>query len=167
MIQAREYINDTQQTIVNYCDFSWRWNYDHFKRTVMDNKCDGCVISYKGFHPHLLGPNLYASMLCDENEWMKEIREKYSFTKDKMNSYQSSGTYYFKNGSIIKKYFQKLIDNGLVTNGEYYVSLVFNKLKEAGLNVYIYNIPYFLQWGTPEDLEEYLYWSDYFLHDKK
>ena len=89
------------------------------------------------------------------------------FSKNKMDCYQSSGTYYFNNGSIIKIYFQKLIDNGLVINGEYYVSLVFNKLKEAGLDVYIYNIPYFLQWGTPEDLEEYLYWSDYFLHDKK
>ena len=63
-------------TIVNYCDFSWRWNYKDFEDTVLNNQCDGCVISYKGFHPHLIGENLYASM-SHRNNWMEEIQEKY------------------------------------------------------------------------------------------
>ncbi len=165
VLQAKEFINNDQPTIVNYCDFSWRWDYKHFKKTVMDNKCDGCVVSYRGFHPNLLGPNLYASMRDSGNGWMEEIREKYSFTENKMESYQSSGTYYFKDGHIVKKYFQELISQKTDCNGEYYVSLVYSKLKEEGLKVFIYEIPFFLQWGTPEDLEEYLYWSGYLLKE--
>lgn len=165
VMQISEFINNEEPTIVNYCDFSWRWNYEDFKKTVKENNCDGCVVSYKGFHPHLLHPNLYASMREKDN-WMIEIREKHSFTENKMDCYQSSGTYYFKNGAIVKKYFQALMDNQVELNGEYYVSLVYNELKKDNLNIYIYEIPYMLQWGTPDDLEEYMYWSEYFLNKK-
>ena len=47
--QAFNSIDMAIPTIVNYCDFSWRWDYKDFKDTVLNNKCDGCVIPYKGF----------------------------------------------------------------------------------------------------------------------
>ena len=44
-------------------------------------------------------------------------------------------------------------------NGEFYMSLPFNYLVEDGLKVWCPDIVnYFCQWGTPEDLEEYLFW---------
>ena len=45
--------------------------------------------------------------------------------------------------------------------------MVYNGLVNDGLKVYVYQIPFFLQWGTPDDLEEYLYWSDYFLDNNQ
>lgn len=164
--QAYDYIKDDMPTIVNYCDFSWRWDYESFKKKVVNNKCDGSVIAYKDFHPHLLYENFYASV-SENKRWMKEIREKFSFTKNKMDCFQSSGTYYFKNGHYVKKYFQLALTNGVTTNKEYYVSMVYNGLVNDGLKVYVYQIPFFLQWGTPDDLEEYLYWSDYFLDNNQ
>lgn len=160
-LQAQYLIKDDEAYIVNYCDFNWQWDYQNFKNTVYQNHCDGCVVSYKGFHPHLLGPNLYASMK-DDNKWMIEIKEKHSFTPNKMDCYQSSGTYYFSKGSFVKKYFQQLVDKNIDLNGEYYISLVYNELVLDKLKIYIYDIPYFLQWGTPEDLKEYQYWSEIF-----
>ena len=32
--------------------------------------------------------------------------------------------------------------------------------------VKIYDIPYFLQWGTPQDLQEYIYWQEVFFRKK-
>ena len=52
------------------------------------------------------------------------IREKQPFTDDKMSEFASTGTYYFKKGSYVKKYFKQLIDEDFNINGEYYVSLV-------------------------------------------
>lgn len=165
-LQASHLIQDDEAYVVNYCDFSWRWDYNDFKKMMLDTRCDGSVISYKGFHPHLLGPNTYASMRATPDHRMIEIREKYSFTPNKMDCYQSSGTYYFSKGSYIKKYFRQLMNKKIDLNGEYYVSLVYNELKTDGLDIFIYEIPYFLQWGTPADLKEYLYWSNYFLHQR-
>jgi hypothetical protein len=92
---------------------------------------------------------------------MEEIREKHSFTADKGQSPQSPGTYYFKDGRTMKKYFRRMIDEGLSLNGEYYASLVYNLLKRDGLDVLIYDrIPHFCQWGTPKDLREYEFWTE-------
>ena len=44
-------------------------------------------------------------------------------------------------------------------NGEYYASLPFNYLVKDNLKVWCpNNATHFCQWGTPEDLEEYLFW---------
>ena len=161
-LKAARFIDDTKPTIVNYCDFSMAWNYAGFKKFVKTYDLDGCIVCYKGFHPHLLGPNLYASVRTDTKNNFLEIKEKYSFTEKKMDSWQSCGTYYFKSGRIMKKYFEKLIKEGVDLNGEYYVSLVYNLMHQDGLKIKVFPIDYFCQWGTPEDLAAYKYWSSIF-----
>lgn len=164
VMQAKEYIHDDSPVIVNYCDFNMGWNYKSFKSFVSNNDLDGCIVCYKGFHPHLLGPNLYASVKTDKENNFLEIREKYSFTPNKMDCWQSCGTYYFKNGKIVKEFFEKTITNNININGEYYVSLVYNLMNSEGLKIKVFPIEYFCQWGTPEDLEAYTYWSDIMKH---
>lgn len=162
--QAFDYIDDNEQVIVNYCDFFQNWDYYDFKQVVNENQCDGNVISYIGFHPHLLpADNFYASTRVDENNYMLEIKEKFSFTENKMESPQSGGTYYFRKGSYVKKYFQELIDRDINLNSEYYVSLIYNLMYSDGLKIHVYDrVKHFCQWGTPQDLEEYKYWSNIF-----
>lgn len=162
--QAFDHISDAEPVIVNYCDFFMDWDYADFKKTVGESGCDGSVVAYKGFHPHLLHEkNVYASMRVDGHNMMQEIREKYSFTPEKIHSPQSAGTYYFKRGEYVKKYFNELMEKEISFGGEYYVSLVYNLLRQDGLRVFVYDkVPHFLQWGTPEDLKEYQYWSEIF-----
>ena len=92
---------------------------------------------------------------------IREIREKQPFTNDKMSEFASTGTYYFKKGSYVKKYFKELIEKDININCEYYVSLVHNLLIEDGLVNLVYEIPHMLQWGTPIDVSEYMQWSNY------
>lgn len=162
--KAFHMITDEEPVIVNYCDFFMDWDYKDFKNTITKIDCDGSIPSYKGFHPHLLhDKNLYASSKTDGNNYMIEIKEKFSYTEEKAQSPQSAGTYYFKKGSYVKKYFQKLMDEKTSLNGEYYVSLVYNLLVQDQLQVHIYDkIHHFCQWGSPEDLREYNYWSNIF-----
>lgn len=155
-------IDDDEQVIVNYCDFSMYWDYRHFKGFVDSTECDGCVVCYTGFHPHMLGGDNYAFCKMDENNKIVEIREKQPFTDDKMSEFASTGTYYFKKGSYIKKYFKQLMDEDININDEYYVSLVYNLLIRDGLDNRVYEIPYMLQWGTPFDLDVYNSWSNYY-----
>ena len=91
----------------------------------------------------------------------KNSRKK-PFTDNRMNEYASNGTYYFKNGFIMEKYFQKLMNLQLKVKNEYYVSMVYNLLVEDKLKVNIFEIQKMLQWGTPYDLEIYNGWSKYF-----
>tara|TARA_B110000503_G_scaffold620_1_gene865 strand:+ start:459 stop:2087 length:1629 start_codon:yes stop_codon:yes gene_type:complete len=154
-------IEDDEEVIVNYCDFGTYWDYKNFLKHTRDRDADGAIVAYKGFHPHMLGNTNYAFMR-DKKQWMLEIKEKEPFTNNRMEEYASNGTYYFKRGSYVKFFFQELIDKNINLKGEYYISLVYNLLVSNNLKVSIYEIQHMLQWGTPQDLEEYSRWSKYF-----
>ena len=160
--QYQHHIEDDEQVIVNYCDFSMNFNYEDFEEFVNETQCDGCVVCYTGFHPHMLGSDNYAFCKVDEHNKISEIREKEPFTDNKMTEFASTGTYYFKKGSYVKKYFKELIEKDINIKDEYYVSLVHNLLIEDGLTNLVYEVPHMLQWGTPLDLDMYQKWSDYY-----
>jgi NDP-sugar pyrophosphorylase family protein len=159
--KALDEIDDKEQVLVSYCDYYMQWNYPEFLRKVTDGNYDGAIPCYTGFHPHLLPEkNLYASCDVDDEQCLIEIREKHSFTKDKTKSLHSPGMYYFKSGEILKKYCQLMLEKDIHLNGEYYVSLVYNLMVQDSLKVWApSNVPHFCQWGTPEDLEAFLFWA--------
>ncbi len=160
VLLASDIIDDIQPSIVSYCDYYMHWNYNNFKSEINKRNFDGVIPCYSGFHPHLIPKkNLYASCKTDINGNLIEIREKFLWKKDKMKTLHSPGVYYFKTGAIMKKYFKKTMDNEKPINGEYYASLPYNYLLKDGLKVWCpVNISHFCQWGTPEDLQEYLFW---------
>jgi len=163
ILQAQSLIDDDEQVLISYCDYGTQWDYPKFKETILENPdIHGAIACYTGFHPHMLGSDNYAFVRCS-GKTMLEIQEKKPFTENKMNEYASNGTYYFRTGKLVKTYFQKLVDENISTNGEFYVSMVYNLLEADGLRTDIFEIQKMLQWGTPKDLEEYMIWSNYFL----
>ena len=162
VLRASDYIKDDIPCIINYCDFYMTWDYNQFKEDVKNNDCDGAVPCYTGFHPHLLiAKNVYASCNTDSKDNLIEIREKYSFSDDKMKAKHSPGVYYFKDGFTLKKYCNMMINEKDMLNGEYYASLPYNYMVRDGKKVWVpCNVNKFCQWGTPEDLSDYLFWTD-------
>ena len=161
VLQAVDDIEDDDEIIISHCDFGTYWDYEDFLKHTHERDADGAIPAYKGFHPHMLGTTNYAFMR-DDKQWMLEIKEKEPFTNDRMSEYASNGTYYFKKGSYVKKYFKELLDDNLNVNGEFYISLVYNLLKRDNLKVSIFEIQHMIQWGIPRDVEDYNSWSSYF-----
>ena len=159
--QIKDKIQDDKEVIVSYCDYGTHWDFESFINTARIGDFDGSIPCYTGFHPHMLGGDNYA--FCkEENNILIDIKEKEPFTDNKMNEFASNGTYYFKSGSILKKYFKELIDLDINLKGEFYISLVYNLLVRDNLKVNVFEIKNMLQWGTPYDLEIYRSWSNYF-----
>ena len=77
---------------------------------------------------------------------------------DPMSEHASTGTYYFKKGSYIKKYFDMAIAKDIHHKGEYYVTLVYNLLVQDGLRVGYYDTPFATVMGTPEEVENFESW---------
>lgn len=159
--QILDKIDDDKETIITYCDYGTVWDFDLFLKEIREGNYDGSIPCYTGFHPHMLGSDNYA--FCREsNKILLEIKEKEPFTNNKMNEYASNGTYYFKNGKTVKKYFKEYLETGKDLKGEYYISLIYNLLVRDGLKTNIFEIKKMLQWGTPYDLEIYKSWANYF-----
>lgn len=161
-LQAVEHIIDDQPAMVCYCDINVYWNINEFKTHVAERDADSAVIAFKGFHPPLLQEGFYATARVNDQLDVLEVREKHSFTPDKMDSWTSAGMHYFKRGDYIKKYFARMIERQMLVNKEYYVSMSHNLLIEDGLKNILYPIDHFISWGKPDDVREYQYWSKHF-----
>lgn len=161
-VQQVEALIDPQRPVVlNYCDFTCLWDWAHFKAFVQSSGCDGAIPAYKGFHPHTLGTTNYAYMR-EAGGRVLDIQEKQPYTDDRMNEYASSGTYYFRSGAVMKQALAETRRRELQVNGEFYVSLAYKPMLDAGQDVRVYALQHFMQWGTPEDVAEYRGWSDAF-----
>ena len=161
VLQAKNLIDFEEEVIINYCDFTCYWDWKHFKKFVLSNKCDGCIPAYKGFHPHSLGSTNYAYIKEDLGV-VTDIQEKKPYTSNRMEEYASSGTYYFSSGKIMCNALEYVLAEELKTGSEYYVSLAYHYLFEKNMLVNVYPLQHFMQWGTPEDVNEYTIWSDIF-----
>lgn len=117
---------------------------------------------FTGFHPPLIREGYYAGVKEGKDLTAEAVKEKFSFTEDKTEGWNSAGVYYFKSGGLMKKYLQKLINTGIRTNNEFYISSVHDLMIQDGLTNGIYPVDYFISWGNPQDLREYVYWSNYF-----
>ncbi|MEO6575962.1 MAG: NTP transferase domain-containing protein [Polyangiaceae bacterium] len=158
VLSCAEHIPDDEDVLLNYCDFGVDWSFGDFEAWLTAGAWDGAMTAYKGFHPHSLGPTLYAYMKS-EGDRVTEIREKHHFTPDKFEEYASSGLYYFRRGRDLKRIAQELVDAGARVNGEFYVSMAMQSLIAQGGKVGVYPLAHFYQWGTPEDLRDYDSWA--------
>ncbi|MFH0936558.1 MAG: sugar phosphate nucleotidyltransferase [Candidatus Woesearchaeota archaeon] len=163
-LAAFDDISDDEDIIVNYCDFIQEWDYNKFCEILKEKNPAGAIVSFKGFHPSSLGDTLYAYMKVNDEGFVKDIKEKESFSKNKMDDYGSTGTYYFSNGKLFKEYVKKLIDNPAnAINGEFYMSLPFKLMIQDSLKILNFEVKKFICLGTPRDYSLYKFWSEFFL----
>ncbi len=158
VLRARQFIKPSEPVVVNYCDFTCYWDWDDFKRFVSETACAGAIPAYRGFHPHSLGSTYYAYMR-EKDLWLEDIQEKKPFTDAPLQEFASSGTYYFESGQLCIDAFQGVVDQKLLVGGEYYASMSYKILLGRSASVAVYELQHFMQWGTPQDLEEYQGWS--------
>ena len=156
--QVEHLIDPKSPVVVNYCDFTCYWDWQHFKLFVATSQCEGAIPAYKGFHPHTLGSTNYA-YLRESAGWVQDIQEKQPYTDKRMDEFASSGTYYFASGKIMSAAFRATMEQNLNVGGEYYVSLAYKPLLDTKRAIAVYPLQHFMQWGTPEDMAEYKGWS--------
>jgi NDP-sugar pyrophosphorylase family protein len=160
-LSAIDLLEPDGEVFVNYADFSCVWNFQDFITDARKRKLHGSVPAYRGFHPHSGGSTNYA-YIQEDSLRLQAIREKQPFTNQKTEEYASTGGYYFQSASLMIDYFKRLVLEDHSVNGEFYVSSAFDLMAKDLLDVGVYEISHFMQWGTPEDLDEYKYWSDTF-----
>lgn len=159
VLQARDHIDRDRPVVVNYCDFTCYWDADDFAEQLTSGTFTGGLIpAYRGFHPHMVHSTSYAYPRIEDG-WVVDIQEKQPWTDDPTSEFASSGTYGFASGAVLLDALDAQVEAGYLLNGEYYLSLTYKSVLDAGLRVGVYELQHFMQWGTPQDLEEYREWS--------
>lgn len=148
---------DTQEEIfINYCDFSNIWDWNKIKNFIKEHKPDGLLPAYRGLHLHSLYGNNYAFIKQRKGKVLG-IKEKEPFTDLPAEEFASTGGYYFSSGKLAENYIDKLFEKNILIDGEAYISSCYDLMVHDGLDIKIFKIDHFFQWGTPEDYEEFIY----------
>lgn len=161
ILSAEKDLELNAETVVNYCDFTCAWSFAEFIEDIQRRDLDGAVPAYRGFHPHSGGSTNYA-YINERNMLLRAIQEKSPFTSNKTLEFASSGTYYFRSARLMLDLFKEQVSEELSVSGEFYVSSSMELLAKRGSKVGVFQIDHFMQWGTPQDLEEYRYHSAVF-----
>ncbi len=157
---AFPFIDDGEEVVVSYCDYAMVFDYEDMLKTVRERGYFGAVPAYTGFHPHLLHKRVYGGILRDHDGTMLDYKEKHSFTENLMDSHHSAGMYYFKTAKELKEYTEELERSDISINGEKYTSMLYYFYLRDGKKIYVPEVSIFMQWGTPEDLEEYVFFEN-------
>ena len=76
--------------------------------------------------------------------------------KNPISNIATVGLYWWKKGSDFVKYAEKMIEEDLRVNNEFYVCAVYNQAIQDNKKIRTFNIKKMWGLGTPEDLTRYL-----------
>jgi NDP-sugar pyrophosphorylase family protein len=157
-------IENDSEIIICYCDFTVSWDYEMFKRQAYGY--DAAAPFFSGFQAASLGNTKYAYMRHNDLN-MIELKEKESFTENRLNEPASTGIYYFKSYEYFRFLAAKLFSSKKkLPNNEFYTSLLLNEIIDEDGSVLLFKVDKFVCFGTPEDLNQFNYWNSYFLYKK-
>jgi NDP-sugar pyrophosphorylase family protein len=162
VLQAAEMISETKKIIVSYCDFHATWDPSEMLNQL--ENMDGSILTYTGFHPHMVRNNKYA-YVEKHGELLTQIQEKNPFTDSPMDEEASAGCYGFSSKYVLISALEEQIKLNLNFNGEFYTSLTYLPILSRNGKVGTVLAANFSQWGTPEDLADWQYWNSISNHD--
>ena len=162
ILKCKNYLPLDESFFISYCDIDWTWN---FKKIEINLDVDGIVFTNKSFHPHKLLNNYSAFCKTKDNKLL-EIKEKESFTNDWMQEELSIGLFYIKSGIDMITSIHSLVKKNIKVSNEFFPSLIFNELLKKKKKIITYNLDYFIHWGIPEQLEDYISWKNKILRIK-
>tara|TARA_Y100001968_G_scaffold330603_1_gene382915 strand:+ start:6864 stop:8399 length:1536 start_codon:yes stop_codon:yes gene_type:complete len=163
--QSLDYIPTGRPAFISYCDITWDWNNEY--PSEIEAYSDAAIFIHKGFHPHLVKNSFSAFCKSDRSSsFLKEIKEKGSFTDNWMNELLSIGLFYVAKIEILFKSLRALIDENNSINGEFYPSLLYNYLLKENIKVDLIEVRSFVHYGTPDQLTDFMNWGEYFLNQR-
>jgi len=156
ILESSEFINQSKKIIVHYCDFSGAW--DPYDTVDLLNTYNGVFVSFTGFHPSRINGTKFAYGRASSEKALMEIKEKGSFTADPETEYASSGIYGFSTGGLMLESIGEQVRLNLQINGEFYTSLTHEIMLRNKKSITMQNMSLFYAWGTPENLENFIYY---------
>lgn len=143
---AKQFINNDEELIIANSDQYIDWSEDHFLTFVRNKSADGAIITFIATHPK------WSFVKIDENtKLIVEVAEKKPISQN-----ASVGIYYWRKGSDFINSAEKMIEQNIRINNEFYIAPTYNILINENKRIYNYPIAEMHGLGTPEDLNRFL-----------
>ena len=159
---AKSYIDPESALTIGACDNGMVWNHVRFKKLMNSADTDAIIWTFRNYPPVKLKPEMYGWVKVDKKGFAKKVSVKIPISETPINDHAVVGTFSFKKARYFFDYTEKMIKKNRRINNEFYIDELMNVMIEAGLNVKVFEVDTYLGWGTPNELNTFNYWSDYF-----
>jgi NDP-sugar pyrophosphorylase family protein len=144
VLLAKHLINNSDNLLIANSDQFLEWNADEFLYQARYLNVDGMISTFENDNPKW-------SYAKEKNGFVCEVAEK-----KQISTKATTGVYYWKRGCDFVKYAEKMIENNIRTNNEFYVCPVFNEAIKDGKKIKSSDCDKMWGLGTPEDLDYFL-----------
>lgn len=142
---AKEHINNDNPLFFANSDQFVEWDSNEFMYKMNETNADGGIVTFKSTHPK------WSFAKVNDKGLVTQVAEK-----NPISDLATVGFYYWKHGSDFVKYAEKMINDDIRVNNEFYVCPVFNQAIEDNKEIRVFDIPKMWGIGTPEDLNFFL-----------
>lgn len=143
VLLAKPYINNKHPLIIANSDQLVEAQFERLK--TISNAIDGLILTFESQDPKFS----YASL--DSNKFVDRVAEKKI-----ISNMATTGIYYFRKGSQFVKAAEKMIDQNIRVNNEFYVCPVYNEMIKDNKVIQVFPVDKMWCIGTPQDLNHYL-----------
>jgi dTDP-glucose pyrophosphorylase len=139
-LKASSLINNENPLIIVNCDQYIEWDINKF--ITKAKNFDGSVVVFKS-------NNIHHSFISKRRRKIIRVEEKIA-----ISNLACGGIYYYRSGKDFVTMAKKYIDRGLRTNGEFYISPIFNEYIGAGKVITFFKVKKskIHMLGTPEEV---------------
>lgn len=146
VLLAKHLIANEDELIIANSDQWINWSSEHFLNFVHTKNADGAILTFHSTHP-----KWSFIKIDDDINIITEVAEK-----KPISNIASVGIYYWKHGSDFVDSAEKMIEQNIRVNNEFYVAPTYNIMIDNGKKIYNYPVAEMHGLGTPEDLNKFL-----------
>jgi hypothetical protein len=132
-----------------------------FSDLVKSTAADAVIWTFRNNPAVLQKPEAYGWVRSDGTK-AREVSIKKPISATPMQDHAIVGAFSFASADLVFKAGREVVAKNRRVNGEFYVDSVMQLLVEQHFNIHVFEIDYYLGWGTPEDYQTFLYWQRYF-----
>jgi len=143
------------------CDNGMIYDSDLFESLVNLESIDVIVWTAKGYPGAIRNPEMYGWVDSDKKGFIKNVSVKKPLS-DPINDQIITGAFTFKKMSDFLRSVERMKERDGKINNEYYVDNAINDAIALGLKCIVFEIDYYICWGTPNDLRTFEYWQNCF-----
>lgn len=157
---AKEAINNDEELLIAACDNGMLWDKNKFEELKKGADC--LVWTFRNNTTVKEKPEAYGWVKIDDDGNAEKVSVKVPISDTPMNDHAVIATFWFKHGSIFVEASENMIKKNRRINNEFYVDECINEVIESGYKVKVFEVEKYICWGTPNDLNTFNYWQNFF-----
>ena len=142
--RSKDYVDAEEELFITDSDqYFVLNNFKNSRNKALENDHAGIIATFQADSP------AYSYAELDENGYVKRTAEK-----EVISDHAAIGAYYFTKSKYFMESIEFMMENKLLTRGEYYVCPVYNEVIKRG-KVTIIDADFWMTMGTPEEKKKF------------